>query len=129
MEMNRIKTEILKAIRAIPKSHLKDRVVKETIRCVLYALLIEEGYQPVPCARKPSFPEGPVDIAGFGEGGVVKVAFCSNPTIELDDVKSLDRLDPERKVIISFSPVKKKVDMSRFFLKGDIEHLYIYDDR
>ena len=123
-----IKTEILKAVRAIPKAYRKDRVVKETIRCVLYRLLIEKGYQPVPCLRKPSFPEGPVDIAGLGADGAVKIAFCSNPTVELEDVKSLERLDPERKVLITFSPAKKKVDMSTFFLKKGLEHLYIYDD-
>ena len=127
MELERVKKEILKSIRAIPKTYRKDRVVKETIRCVLYGMLIEQGYQPVPCLRKPSFPEGPVDIAGLGADETVKVAFCANPTVELDDVKSLERLDPDRKVVISFSPAKKKVDMSTFFLKGGIEHLYIYE--
>ena len=127
MELEMIKKEILKAIRSIPKTFRKDPVVKETIRCVLYSLLLDAGFQPVPCLRKPSFPEGPVDIAGLGADETVKVAFCASPTVELGNVKSLERLDPERKVVISFSPTKKKVDMSTFFLKGGIEHLYIYE--
>jgi len=129
MELDLIKKQILKAIRALPKNHRKDPVVKETIRCVLFGLLLDQGYQPVPRLRKPSFPEGPVDMAGLGADETVKIAFCANPTVELEDVKSLERLDPERKVVITFSPAKKKVDMSTFFLKKGIEHLHIYDER
>ena len=43
-----IKREILAAIKAIPKNHVRDLVVKETIRCVLYGFLKKQGYQPVP---------------------------------------------------------------------------------
>ncbi len=127
MEAEAIKKVILQAIRSIPKAYLKDAVVKETIRCVLYGFLAEQGYQPVPALRKPRFPEGPVDIAGLGDDNAIKVAFCANPTVELQNVKSLERLDSEKKFVISFSPNQEKVKMSTFFLKPGIEHVYIYE--
>ncbi len=127
MEKEAIKKEILKAIRSIPKAYLKDNVVKETICCVLYGFLKKQGYQPVPALRKPRFPEGPVDIAGLGDNDTITVAFCANPTVELKNIKSLQRLDPEKKFIISFSPNQEKVKMSTFFLKPGIEHVYIYE--
>jgi len=122
-----IRRKILAAIRSIPKGYLKDAVVKETIRCVLYGLLKEKGLQPVPVFRNPRFPEGPVDMVGVKEDHAVEVAFCSNPTIELKDIKGLERVACEKKFVISFSPNKKKVEMSTLFLKSGIEHINIYE--
>ena len=121
-----LKKRILAAIRSIPKGYLKDAVVKETVRCVLYGWLKEEGLQPVPAFRNPRYPEGPVDIVGVKEDHAVEIAFCSNPTIELANIKSLERVACEKKLVISFSPNKKKVEMSTFFLKPGIEHIYVY---
>ena len=123
-----IKKRILAAIRSIPKGYLKDAVVKETIRCVLHGWLKEEGLQPVPAFRNPRYPEGPVDIVGVKEDHAVEIAFCSNPTIELANIKSLERVACEKKLVISTSPNKKKVEMSTFFLKPGIEHIYIYEE-
>ena len=122
-----IKKKILEAIRSIPKGHLTDSAVKETIRCVLYGFLKEQGLQPVPAFRNPRYPEGPVDMIGMTHDHQVEVAFCSNPTIELKNIKSLDRVLCEKKFVISFSPNQKKVEMTTFFLKPGIEHIYIYE--
>jgi hypothetical protein len=102
-------------------------VIKETIRCVLYQYLKEQGYQPIPAFRNPRFPEGPVDMVGMKDDQQLEVAFCSNPTVELGDVKSLDRVPCEKKIVISFSQMEKKVKMSTFYLKPGIEHIHIYD--
>lgn len=122
-----IKRKLLAAVRSIPKGYLRDTVVKETIRCALYGLLKEKGFQPLPAFRNPRFPEGPVDMVGLKGDHTVEVAFCSNPTIELTDIKSLERVLCEKKFVISFSPNKEKVEMSTFFLKPGIEHIYIYE--
>jgi len=85
------------------------------------------GLRPVPAYRNPRFPEGPIDMVGFKENQSVEVAFCSHPTIELKDVKGLERIDCQKKFVISFSTNPKKVQMSTFFLKPGIEHVYIYE--
>jgi hypothetical protein len=122
-----IKKRILEALEGIPKGHLSDLVIKETIRCVLYQYLKGQGLQPIPAFRNPRFPEGPVDMVGMKEDQQLEVAFCSNPTVELGDVKSLDRVPCEKKFVISFSQLEKKVKMSTFYLKPGIEHIHIYD--
>lgn len=123
-----IRERIIRAIRSIPKGYLKDPVVKETIRCVLYDWLQEQGFTPVPSFRNPRYPEGPVDIVGVKEDHAVEIAFCSNPTVELANVKSLERVACDKKFVISFSPNKEKVKLSAFFLKPGIEHIHIYED-
>jgi hypothetical protein len=122
-----IKKRILEALGGIPEGHLSDLVIKETIRCVLYQYLKEQGFQPIPAFRNPRFPEGPVDIVGMRDDQQLEVAFCSNPTVELGDVKSLDRVPSEKKIVISFSKMEEKVKMSTFYLKPGIEHIHIYD--
>ena len=122
-----LKNRILAAIRAIPKDYLKDPVVKETIRCVLFNYLNEKGLHPVPAFRDPRYKEGPADMVGVNDNNIVAVAFCSNPTIELTDIKTLERIGCEQKIVISFSPNQKKVEMSTFFLKPGIEHINIYE--
>jgi hypothetical protein len=82
----------------------------------------------VPAFRNPRFPEGPADIVGVKEDHAVEWAFCSNPTIELKDIKSLERVVCERKFVISFSRNQEKVQMSTFFLKPGIEHINLYEE-
>ena len=123
-----IKKKILEAIKTIPRGYVSDLVIKETIRCVLYDFLKEQGFRPVPAFRNPRFPEGPVDIVGVKDDHAVEWAFCSNPTIELKDIKSLERVACERRFVISFSPNQEKVQMSSFFLKPGIEHIYLYQE-
>jgi hypothetical protein len=122
-----IKKRVLEAVEAIPKSYRADMVVKETIRCVLFNLLKEQGLQPVPAFRNPRYQEGPADLVGLSENNMIAIAFCVNPAIELTDIKSLDRVGCDKKFVISFSANKKKVEMSTFFLKPGIEHIYIYE--
>jgi hypothetical protein len=129
-EMNvkdEIKKRISEAISAIPEGHSSDLVVKETIRCVLYGFLKEQGLQPIPAFRNPRYPEGPVDMVGMKDAQTLEVAFCSNPTVELENIKSLDRVPSEKKFVITFSRIEKKVKMSTFYLKPGIEHIYIYE--
>jgi hypothetical protein len=122
-----IRKKIVDAIDTIPAAHMTDIVIKETIRCVLYGFLKEQGFQPIPAFRNPRYPEGSVDIVGMTGGQVVGIAFCSNPTIELEDIKRLERVVCEKKFVISFSRDPKKVKMSTFFLKPGVEHIHIYE--
>lgn len=124
-----VKEEIQKAVEEalakIPAGHASDLAVKETIRCVLYGLLKERGLLPIPAFRNPRYPEGPVDLIGMKDAHTIEVAFCSSGTVELADVKSLERVPSERKFVVTFSPNLKKVEMSTFFLKPGIEHIHV----
>jgi hypothetical protein len=120
-----IKKTIEDALGKIPQGHVSDLVVKETIRCVLYGLLKEQGLLPIPAFRNPRYPEGPVDLIGMKDPHTIEVAFRSNGTIELADIKSLERVPSEKKIVVTFSPNLKKVEMSTFFLKPGIEHIHV----
>jgi hypothetical protein len=115
------------AIDAIPAGYQSETVIKETIRCVLFWWIQEQGLIPVPAFRNPRYPEGPVDIAAVTAAPTIEMAFCSGPTIQLGEVKSLDRVPCEKKYVITFSRDKKKVDMTTFYLKPGIEHIRIYE--
>ena len=68
-------------------------------------------------------------IIGMKDPHTIEAAFCSNPVIELDDVKRLDRVPSEKKHIITFSQNQKKVDMTTFYLKAGIEHIHLYETK
>lgn len=123
-----IRRRVLEAISEIPKGYQSDIVIKETIRCVIFAMIKEQGLIPVPAFRNPRYPEGPVDIVGVTKTPTIEVAFCSSPAIELEDVKRLDRVPCDKKYVVTFSKDKKKVDMTSFYLKPGIEHIYVYQD-
>ncbi len=122
----KIRKRVLEAVDAIPAGYQSDTVIKETIRCVLFGILREEGLIPVPAFRNPRFPEGPVDIVGVTKTPTIEAAFCSSPTIELKEVKSLERVPCDKKYVITFSRDKKKVDMTSFYLKPGIGHISIH---
>ena len=127
-----IRRRIREAVTAIPPGYRSDDVIKETIRCVLFGFLKEQGLIPVPAFRNPRFPEGPVDIAGIriGEKNLpsIQMAFYSSPVIELEGVKSLDRVVCEKKMVITYSKNTKKVEMTAFYLKPGIEHIHIQEE-
>lgn len=116
------------AIDAIPAGYRSDAVIRETVRCVLFGWIQEQGLIPVPAFKNPRYPEGPVDIAAVTGGPTIEMAFCSGPTIELGEVKSLERVPCEKKYVITFSRDKKKVAMTTFYLKPGIEHIRIYEE-
>lgn len=120
-----IKKVVEEALAKVPQGHVSDLVVKETIRCVLYGFLKERGLLPIPAFRNPRYPEGPVDLIGMKDSHSIEVAFRSNPTIDLADIKSLERVPSEKKFVITFSPNLKKVEMSTFFLKPGIDHIHV----
>ncbi len=127
-----IRRRILEAVTAIPAGYRSDDVVKETIRCVLFGFMREQGLIPVPAFRNPRYPEGPVDIVGVTVGKdnlpSIKMAFYSSPVIELEGVKSLDRVPCEKKLVITYSKNTKKVEMTTFYLKPGIEHIHIQEE-
>jgi hypothetical protein len=45
--------------------------------------------------------------------------------VELKAIKSLEALDVEKKWMITFSALSKKVKESTFFLKPGIQHLHL----
>ena len=120
-----IKKRIAEALGGVPEGYASDEVTKETIRCVLYGFVKEKGLQPIPAFRNPRYPEGPVDMVGIKEGPAIEIAFCSNPAVELDDVKRLDRVPCEKKFVITFSRNQKKVKLSTFYLKPGIDHIHV----
>jgi hypothetical protein len=120
-----IRKEILAAIEAIPKGYQSDVVIKETIRCVLFGFIRDQGLIPVPAFRNPRYPEGPVDIVGVTKTPTIELAFCSSAVIELEDVKRLDRVPCEKRYVVTFSRDRKKVEMTRFYLKPGIEHISV----
>jgi len=125
--LQEIKKRILADLKVIPGAYKRDTVIKELIRCVLYAYFKEIGLVPVPEFRYPSFPEGPVDLVGMDQTNFVKLAFSSGPTVDLSQVKSMERIEAEQKIIITFSTQEKKVRESLFFLKKGIDHLYLFE--
>ena len=124
--LEEIKKRILADLEPIPSGYRNDSVTKEIIRCVLYNYIKEQGLIPVPEYRVPRYPEGPVDIAALDKNNEICMAIGSAPTVELKLVKSMDRIDAQRKIIITFSAYEKKVKESAFFLNKTIEHLHLY---
>ena len=121
-----IKKLIISDLDAVPAAWKNHQVTKELIRCVLYGYSKQLGLIPIPEYRVPRYPEGPVDLVVLDEKNIIKYVFVSAPTVELNHVKSMDRIDAERKIIITFSENEKKVTESMFFLNKGIEHLNLH---
>jgi len=100
-------------------------VIQQTIKCFLYALLKEADLWPVPDFRPPRLTDGLLEVIGLDRSGAVVCSFAVRPVVELKAVKSLEALDVEKKWMITFSALSKKVKESTFFLKPGIQHLHL----
>ena len=109
----------------IPKPFRTDGVIQQTIKCLLYTLLKEADLWPVPDFKPPRLTDGLLEIIGLDRSGTVVCSFAVRPVVELKAVKSLEALDVEKKWMITFSTLSKKVKESTFFLKPGIQHLHL----
>ena len=109
----------------IPKPFRTDGVIQQTIKCCLYAFLKEADLWPVPDFKPPRLTDGLLEIIGLDRSGTVVCSFAVRPVVELKAVKSLEALDVEKKWMITFSTLSKKVKESTFFLKPGIQHLHL----
>lgn len=127
--MTTLETDLKKALEAevarIPKRFRHDEVVRQTIKCCLYTILKEADLWPVPDFRPPRFVDGLLDLIGVDPSGAVVSAFAVRPTVELKAVKSLEALEVEKRWMVTFSSLSKKVKESTFFLKPGIQHLHV----
>jgi hypothetical protein len=127
--MTTLETDLKKALEAevgrIPKPFRHDEVIRQTIKCSLYTLLKEADLRPVPDFRPPRLADGLLDLIGVDRSGAVISAFAVRPTVELKAIKSLEALEVEKRWMITFSPLSKKVKESTFFLKPGIQHLHL----
>jgi hypothetical protein len=127
--MTTLETDLKKALEAevarIPKPFRHDEVIRQTVKCFLYGILKEAGLWPVPDFRPPRLTDGLLDLIGVAPSGAVVSAFAVRPVVELKAVKSLEALEVEKKWMITFSTLSKKVKESTFFLKPGIQHLHL----
>jgi hypothetical protein len=127
--MTILEADLKKALEAevgrIPKPFRTDGVIQQTVKCFLYALLKEADLWPVPDFRPPRLTDGLLEVIGLDRSGAVVCCFAVRPVVELKAIKSLEALDVEKKWMITFSALSKKVKESTFFLKPGIQHLHL----
>ncbi len=127
--MTTLETDLKKALETevarIPKPFRHDEVIRQTIKCFLYAVLKRADLWPVPDFRPPRLTDGLLDLIGLDRSGTVVWAFAVRATVELKAIKSLEALEVEKKWMITFSSLSKKVKESTFFLKPGIQHLHL----
>ena len=120
-----LKEALEEEVARIPKPFRQGAVVRQTIKCFLYTVIKQAELWPVPDFKPPRLREGFVDLIGVDSDNSVGCAFTISPVVELKAVKSLEALDVEEKWLITFSPLDKKVQESKFFLKPGIQHLHL----
>ena len=127
--MTILEADLKKALEAevgrVPRHFRTDGVIQQTIKCFLYALVKEADLWPVPDFRPPRLTDGLLELIGVDRTGAVVCCFAVRPAVELKAVKSLEALDVEKKWMITFSALSKKVKESTFFLKPGIQHLHL----
>jgi hypothetical protein len=120
-----LKAALEEEIARIPQPFRQGAVVRQTIKCFLYAMVKAADLWPVPDFKPPRFRDGFLDLIGVDSTHAVMCAFAIGPVVELKAVKSLEALDVEEKWMITFSTLSKKVQESTFFLKPGIQHLHL----
>ena len=120
-----LKEALEEEVARVPKPFRQGAVVRQTIKCFLYTVIKQAELWPVPDFKPPRLRDGFVDLIGVDSDNSVGCAFAISPVVELKAVKSLEALDVEEKWLITFSPLDKKVQESKFFLKPGIQHLHL----
>ncbi len=113
----------------IPQTMRQDAAIRQVLVCLLYQAVKEMGLIPLPGWKPPRSTRESIDLVGVDDSGElpeVKIAFAVDPLVELPKVKSLEWVDCEDKVVVSFSQRQDKVEQSAFFLTKAHTHLNLY---
>lgn len=124
-DLDQWKKELEAAWSEMPKQFRNDHTVRGTLQCFLYGRLRDAGYRVVADYMPPRIQDRPIDLIAINENREIEVAVCFDSVVTLAAVKSLDSFDARNKVIFTIGALEKKVQESRFFLKGDIEHRHL----
>jgi hypothetical protein len=115
---------------AIPSTMRQDAAIRQVLVCLLYQAVKGMGLIPLPSWKPPRSTRECIDLVGVdvsGELPAVKVAFAVDPLVELPKLKSLEWVDCEDKVVVTFSQRKDKVKQTSFFLTPSLTHVNLYD--
>ena len=122
-----IKAHIKKALAKLPKNLRQEVIVRETIKCALFNLIIQNGFTPIPSYKPPRRPEEPIALIGLNKENEIVCAIAIAPVITLSGVKTLKVIDAGEKYFVTFSPFKKKVEESAFFLEPGVVHIHVHE--
>ncbi len=126
--MDQWKKALEDAWRDMPKRFRTERTARRTLQCCLYAQATAMGYKAVADFLPPRVADRPVDLIVLDDKEAILFAVCLDSVITLAAVKSLDSFDAGNKIIFTMSSLEKKVQESRFFLKGEIVHHHLQRD-
>lgn len=119
------KDQLEDAWRRIPKPFRNERTIRGSLRCRLFGILENGGLRPVADYMPPRIADRPVDVIALKDDLEVVYAVCIDTVVTLAAVKSLNSFEAARKIIFTTGMLEKKVQESRFFLSGDIEHVHL----
>lgn len=126
--MTEWKAELEQAWRDIPKPFRQERTVRRTLQCRLFGRAVSLGFRVFADYLPPRIADRAVDLIVLDQSGRILFAVCLEGVITLATVKSLSSFEADHKIIYTLSPLEKKVQESRFFLKPDIEHMHVQTD-
>ncbi len=119
------KEKLEEAWRSIPKAFRSDRAVHRTLQCHLFRMVQELGFRTVADYIPPRIIDRPVDLIAVTSENEIVYAICIDALVTLPAVKTLNSFAAQNKLILTTSPLEKKVQESRFFLNEDIQHLHL----
>ena len=119
------KEELETVWKRIPKPFRSPKTIRRTLQCALYSRLAQEGRIVLADYFPPRVSDRPVDLVVLDDDGHISCAVCFDDVVTLYAVKSLTSFDVDHRVIFTLSPLKKKVEESRFFLKPEVDHIHL----
>lgn len=120
------KEDLERAWKKIPKRYRNEHTVRRTLQCYLFSRIGEKGYRLVADYMPPRVADRPVDLLVLDESQQPFAAICLDSVVTLSAVKSLTSFEVPYRVIYTLSPLEKKVQESRFFLKPEVIHHHVH---
>ena len=131
LPLDNIKSLIKSKLEAVPETLRQDDSSRHIIINCFYNMLEEKGVMVLPAWKPPRSTRDRLDLVAVEpstEDGIprIKVAVVASPLVELPMVKSLEWVECENKIYVTFSQRTDKVKPTTLFLKEDHIHLDIF---
>ncbi len=109
----------------MPRHFRNDHTVRRTLQCFWFGRLKDMGFRVVADYLPPRISDRPIDLIALNEEDEIVYAVCFDTVVTLAAVKSLSSFESQNRIIFTIGALEKKVQESRFFLKGDIQHCHL----
>lgn len=128
-QLDKLRLLIRQKLESVPEALRQEESMRQIIANCFFNTVEQMGFLALPAWKPPRSTRESLDLVAVQADVTpprIHMAMVADPVVELPRVRSLEWVDCEHKIYVTFSPRADKVKPTTLFLKDEYLHLDIF---